>query len=216
MSILNFLYTDEYVIAMADTLASTAGGIPHMFVTKIFALPHINTIICGTGNYNTVLAWCNFIQTSVIANNVDDLDQISPENIRNIYNKITGDNLISTTIYHFGFIEKEGKYLGYAYRSKNNFVSEKLEKGFGIKPPDEIDIEKILSVYDGDRNKVFVEICKKQKEVDDNRSKDERLGIGGSVYLYKMQGKNITINHLMDYPNKDEDNLAIRNKAIYG
>ena len=214
MSILNFVYTDEYVIAMADTLASVASGIPHMFVTKIFPLPHINTIICGTGNYNTVLAWYNFIQESVIANNVDDLDQVSPLNIRNIYNKITGNNPIFTTIYHFGFIEKTEKYSGYAYRSKNDFVSEKLEKGFGIKPPDEIDIEKMLSVSDGDTYKVFSEICKKQKEVDDNRSIDERLGIGGSVYLYMMKGKNITINHLMDYSNRDEDNLAIRNKAI--
>jgi hypothetical protein len=41
---------------------------------------------------------------------------------------------MTTTVYHFGFSEVTGLIHSFAYRSANNFQSEKIAYGLGIKP----------------------------------------------------------------------------------
>lgn len=211
MSILNFIINKDSIIVMADTLSTQQGDIPHMFVSKIFALPHLNGIICGTGNYKTIIEWNRFVQEQVIADNINHLNDLTPKYLSDLHHDIVGSSEVSTTIYQFGFIENDSVYCGYAYRSKNNFKSEKLPEGIGLKPGEEINIESIFEKNDGNALKSLIEICKMQQYLDKQKPKNKRVGIGGSVYLYKIEEKNIIINHLFDYENKYQTNVQIRN-----
>ena len=200
---------------MADTLASLPGGIPRNFVTKIFPLPHINSLVCGTGTLETILEWVKFIELSAIADDIDQLNNISPNNIKDIHDRVTNGEIADTTIYHFGFSSRTKTYKGFAYRAKNAFRSEALVPGLGIKPPDEINLDEIKDLLSQDHFEALKKICISQKEIDDAKDKKQRLGIGGSVYLYLMQGMNLTVQHLMNYDDIQRVSELIRKNGVF-
>jgi len=215
MSILNFFHSERATLILSDSLASEGAGIPFLFVTKVHPLPHLNTLVCGTGSLNTVMNWLNFIQLNVIASDINDLNEVSPENIKRIYQETTGTNGPFTTIYQFGYSEKTNKNHGYCYRSTNGFVGESVQEGFGVKPGDGIDVESIVRSRSDDINAAFKQICLKQQEVDMAKTGSDRLGVGGSVYMYSLKGKMISIEHSFDFPNKGSDEQQIRSRGLF-
>lgn len=222
MSILNFLNTKDSIIICSDSLTSEECGVPRQFTTKVFPLPHLNTIIGCTGCQNVVLKWLNFIESNVIANDVKQLNAVSPEHIKRIYEETTKGCFPrpSTTIYHFGYDLADAKYYVYAYRSTKQFMSEIIPEGFYYKPGEEIDSEVIQKnntneLHELDCMSLLKEICLTQQRVDKEKNSTERLGIGGSVFLYYMSEGAITISKLMDFPDKEETDRTIRSKGVF-
>jgi len=165
MSAFNFIYVDEFVAIAMDSQASRDDGDrqdrPFGYFTKVFALPHLNAVLCGTGNQGLVLDWFVKVETQIIARDVVFLDQIAPTLLPEIAaQNPPGD----TTIYHFGF-DRAGTLGGYAYRSPKNFASEPLAKGFGIKPPspDLVAWFPAAAVQQG-IPAAFVELIRRQRE----------------------------------------------------
>ena len=193
MSALVYMLAKDKICIATDTLSVYPDNKkPFKFVTKAFLLPHLKAIICGTGCLNLISEWFIFVQNQVVAQDLYYLDKISPENLQKLYKKIEHHwgAVCSSTIYHFGYIEREEKFVGFAYRSEHDFKSEQLIYSLGVKPryKEVVDI-----AIDEIKNKglpdTFVEIIKKLKSIDDKLPVSERSGIGGEVHFFMLTQK---------------------------
>ena len=116
------------------------------------------------------------------------LDQFAPTELRKLFarhpKEDAGEREITTTLYHFGFDERAGRFVGFAYRSADDFRSEPLPQGFGLKPaPDwPIDGRKITRLPEH-----FIAIAKKQKAQDEAAEASKRVMVGGKLVFCVMQ-----------------------------
>jgi len=174
-----------------DTLSLRIDREPLKYVSKIFPLPHLRGVLCGTGSLNTVMDWHAYIQGQVIGNTMDIANKIAPSQLKSIHSKYDLNGTNEATIYHFGFNPREegGRIRGFAFRSTKNFLPEKLNDGIGIKPYDD---EIIKYLYDelesngGLNQGLLIKVMKLQKEKDDNGDPKERIGIGGSIHVFHL------------------------------
>lgn len=184
-ALIYFLHPD-YIILATDSLATTEDSSPIRFVTKIMPLPHIKSVICGTGSFELIIDWFSFIQKHIIAKDIHLIDKLAPEYIRNIYYSYPKENQINSTIYQFGYDIKEMKFVGYAYRSTDNFNSEKLIYGIGIKPPDVMEDAELILWKENDIYKKIINLIIKQKEIENKKDSKDKVGIGGAIYIFQM------------------------------
>ena len=200
MTALNFILRDEGVIISMDTLALSAKNkAPFKFVTKFFSLPHMNCIICGTGNMQAIIDWFGWVQKNIVANGIYQLNELSKKSMYDFMKDINGDNFC--TIYQFGLHEVDNKFHGYAYRSKSKFQSEEIKQGIGVKPPDAfmtMDGSMDLAPYMPDGASVediLINIMEQQKEYDSFLPIAERLGIGGIIQIVYISKDSIIIKN---------------------
>lgn len=92
---------------------------------------------------------------------------------------------MTTTIYHIGYSETEQSYVAFAYRSTNDFKSERLQYGFATKPP----VPEATATYSED----FIRIMEEQRAMDNALLPDKRVFIGGEIQLLVLQNKTMTI-----------------------
>lgn len=137
MTALIFALNPECVLIGMDSLSVREEKIPHNYVTKLFPLPHLKGAICGTGSIDLILDWFADIQRTVIAKDILFLNKIAQERLSQIKAKYNYPSDLTSTIYHFGYHQVENRFVGFAFRSKNNFEPENLEYGLGIKPVDD-------------------------------------------------------------------------------
>jgi len=185
VSALDFVLSPKEVIIATDTLSRTKDGKSLNFVSKIFPLPHLKSVICGTGSLNLMVDWFSFVQRQVIGKDITILDKIAPTELKKIFNKYEFDGEVTSTIYHFGYSKKENRFIGLAYRSTNDFVSERLSDGIGIKPYGEEIKDFTLQQQTKDKGIVdsLIEIMKKQREIDESKKLEENVGIGGEIHF---------------------------------
>lgn len=220
MTALNFILSDESVIISMDTLSLNAlTHKPHKYVTKFLPLPHMNCVICGTGNMGAIIDWFSFVEKNIVANGIYQLNLLTQQVICDFMNEHNGEN--SCTIYQFGLHEIDNKFYGYAYRSTNEFNSEEINKGIGVKPPDafinksgELDFNDI-NTNNSSIDDLLYEIMLKQKIYDDTRNENDRLGIGGIVQVLYLTKDNIVIKNYKyfdDYEEKHTQMLDALNR----
>ena len=186
MTALNFLLEEKRVCVAMDTMMLNAETrTPLKYVSKIFMLPHLNGVICGTGFVNFIFNWYLFVQSSIIAEDIEHLDLYASEALNRLAQDFSFD--FSVTIYHFGWSAEKKKFIGLAYRSKNNFVSEALQYGLGIKPKVSFDSFNELP-------RDFIEIIKNQKKQDEALPSEERIGIGGDIHFLVMTEEGYTFS----------------------
>jgi len=77
--------------------------------------------------------------------------------------------------------------IGFAYRSTNNFVSERLVNGFAIKPA-AADVRERLDELIQHHGLIgaLVEAMRLQKQIDDALDPSARVGIGGEIHLLTL------------------------------
>jgi hypothetical protein len=204
MSSLIFHLTPEQVIVAMDTLAVTFDTRkPFFFCSKAYPLPHLNGIMCCTGYGNMGSDWA-FRVGRFVARDIHHLDQYCSEAIAECGKQFPLSPDETTTIYHFGYSEEEQRYVGFAYRSANNFKSERLGYGTGVKPP----IAEIkLEAYPGDLIAMMDTQRRDQKVLPER----DRLFIGGEVQCYVLASKKITIetvHRFADYEGDYEEMCA--------
>ena len=192
-ALLYLLEKNKVCIAMDSLSIDGQTKEPFKFVTKIFLLPHLKGVICGTGSLDIILDWHFYIQKNVLATDILFLDEIATEKLCEISENCDSNCDLATTVYHFGYNERSSEFIGFAYRGANSFESEELIYGIGIKPFDgkleKIDLEELqqkgLPVG-------FIELMQKQKEYDDNLPKSKKIGIGGEIHFLYLD-KNQTL-----------------------
>jgi hypothetical protein len=153
---LNHSLNKDLALVATDTLAMSdpVNPRPVMFTTKAYTIPHLRMILCGAGFGDFVGQWFFEINCSrnVIVSDIDDLDSFAKMNLGKLWSRhklfrkrirrndhVTGDEGFfgfgqTTTIYHFGYSEKIGQIVGYAYSSQVDFEPEKLTPGTFAKP----------------------------------------------------------------------------------
>ena len=185
MTILNFVLDEKGVYLLTDTVASDPDDMePINFTTKVFPAPHWQGLICGTGILQFITAWYVHAITSIVAKDIKHLDQFAPDILRSRFTEFQeqANGEFTSTIYHFGFDDLAGKFIGFAYRSTNDFDSEQLDYGIGLKPNPEVDPPDIIE-FPID----LIPIAELQKVKDAKKPLDQRVGVGGQLISYVMR-----------------------------
>lgn len=216
MTALDFIIQDNAIIVAMDTLSLRATDNElHKMVTKFFPLPHMNCLICGTGNMGAIIDWFAWVENNIVANGIYQLNELTQQTIKVFMDEHNGINLC--TIYQFGLHELDRKFHGYAYRSTNDFKSEEIEQGIGVKPPDafltqegHLDLTSFTSETSS-FEEILCNIMLQQKEYDDSLDKSKRLGIGGIVQIVIMCRDNIVIRNYKYFDDFDDAHNQILN-----
>lgn len=189
MSLLNLLLDKQIIYAVCNTLASYPEDLePRSFTTKVYTVPHLEGLICGTGVGQFVLEWyCRAIERMVVRD-LHNLDEFTPNALREIWQRYQVTSLgreLTSTIYHLGYDRVENQFVGWVYPSVNDFASQELAYGTYFKPQefetDEFD-------YKG-KLEDFVRIAEIQKAPDRARPKEQQIGIGGHLISYIMMAR---------------------------
>lgn len=137
MSSLIFELNTDCINVATDTLATLPDGSPAVFSTKAMYLPHLRMIVAGTGVAGIMGQWVQKMNDRMILSGILNVAFHAPTNLRKIWadaqskNNLTDDQ--TATIYHLGISEENEKF-GFMSRSSNNFCSEPLGYGWGVKP----------------------------------------------------------------------------------
>src|SRR5690606_14941893 len=173
MTALNFAITDDGVFLATDSLV-THEGEPERFTTKVLTVPHLDGLICATGSIVLFHRWALEVLGTASSGQMSYLDLDTPESLMSIWAGMSEEERCGTgTIYHFGYDPDEDRFEGFAYRSSNDFESERLEQNVYIKPP--FAGQSSLIGFPDD----FVEACRRQKIEQDKLPADKRVHIGG-------------------------------------
>ena len=192
-----FSIQPEQIIIAMDSLAMTGDtGRPYFFTTKFYILPHLQGAMFATGVGDLASQWFLKLER-YLARDMLHLDNFVTPGLRELGREFGLDEKLTTTVYHVGYSEHESRYIGFAYRSADLFVSERLEYGVRLKPPAEAPPPQ--SFPDD-----FIEIIKKQKNADDLKPLKERVHIGGEIHLLLMQDRSMvvqTVHRFDEYDN---------------
>jgi hypothetical protein len=186
MTALVFWNSAETVVVAMDTLAMTADTRqPYFYMSKAFPLPHLEMLMCGTGVGDLSKDWYFRLQ-KFLAYDIVCLDQFVQSSLLELASKYNLNADLTATIYHFGYSLTERCYVGYAYRSTNQFRSERLPYGLATKPPIQ---DPKLGQFPDD----FIELVKRQRFEDEQLPEAERIFIGGEIQTYILQNRSINI-----------------------
>jgi len=201
MTVLDFHIQEDEIYLITDTMVSEAQSMePILFTTKVFPVPHWEGLICGTGIMQFINSWFHTAVSNILATDVVMLDEFTPDQLRELWTHgyIENEGNYSSTIYHLGFDRAENRFVGFAYRSTDDFVSERLEYGTRTKPNPENADNFELTTFPED----FIELAESQKLEDESKPVSERVGVGGSVIAYRLwrqelEGGQILVNTLI-------------------
>jgi hypothetical protein len=185
MSSLIFYTDPDQVLVVTDTLAVNPDGSPLLFTSKAHYLPHLRTIVAGTGLAGFSVEWAMSVNNRMALSGVENLNHHAPRGLRDLWARYNRDLRLladmTTTVYHFGISEGGGGVVAYAYRSTNDFTSEKLSFGIGVKPACtvlEVDIERLLAQVEAMMNE--------QRRLQELESPHQRLHIGGEAHAIHL------------------------------
>ena len=121
----------------------------------------------------------------------------------NIQSTVTDDATV--TIYHFGFSQLENCIHSYAYRSTNNFASESLPYGQGVKP-------ECTFPKNGDFEKCIPMMMREQRTNQSIRPLKERVAIGGEIQMLVLDRYGYRITTIDRFEDYDSDEKIIYSK----
>ncbi|WP_339820686.1 hypothetical protein MKZ15_06210 [Paenibacillus sp. FSL R7-0216] len=194
MTALNFLFTQDAVFIAMDTLSLSDSRKPLKYVSKIFPLLHLRSVMCGTGNLDLILRWYKRIERYVVAKDIDYLSTITQENLQELNSENPKE--VTTTIYQFGYSEDRKGFRGFVFRSDKNFELEEYEYCAAMKP--KVDINFYKEIEKNGVDDAFIKIMQKQKAEDDNS--DIRVGIGGEIHRLTLLKDTANFDIIYKFP----------------
>lgn len=201
MSSLIFYTNPDRIVVATDTLSASAeDGKSFSYTTKALIVPHLRMIICGTGCLGFATQWFVQINDGAVVRDIDHLNYHTPGALQRLWADFLDDDLrlsSTTTIYHFGY-SNAGTVRGYAYRSTNQFASEPLEHGLGIKPPVEIPSD-IPPLPAGFRRLMDI-----QRDLEAKKPLQEQVRIGGEIVVHDLDREGCRVfiyDRFEDYEN---------------
>lgn len=136
MTLLMFNLAPEEVVVLTDSLATTASGEPFLFVSKCYVIPHLDMVMAHSGVAALGQRWAVQLQTAMLARDIDELDQHSPAALRMVQSELGADAALgSSTIFHLGYSPSAKSFVGYAYRSGQDYASAPMGSScFRVRP----------------------------------------------------------------------------------
>jgi hypothetical protein len=207
MSLLLFQLDAESVIVATDTLATRVDGRPYLLVSKCTVVPHLGSVIAFTGNAAIGQRWAAAVHSNLLCLDFDMLDQHTSDNLRRIaadideeYGPVEGPS----TIYHFGYSASDEQYAGYAYRSESDFESERLNNGFGMKPPPNVRPTESPSTIEE-----MIALADQIRDEQNALPPSERLWVGGDLVFAVLAEGYISVNTMHRFADFDAQWLAM-------
>lgn len=195
MSSLIFCTDAEQVLVVTDTLAVNPDGTPFLFTSKAHYLPHLRTIIAGTGAGGFSGDWYIRVNNRMVLKGIENLDFHTPDALRAMWSEYKREYSVAakltTTIYHFGFSEVTGQVHAYAYRSTRDFVSERLSYGIGVKPE--------CTVREGNLLEHVPAMMEEQRRLQASKPLPEQVFIGGEAIGMHLTKDACTIFRLFEF-----------------
>ena len=211
MSSLIFATDENQVLVATDTLAVNPEGEPFCYTSKAIHIPHLRVIIAGTGAGGFANEWALIVSTRMVVKGIQNLNTHTPNGLRELWIKYTSEykSLVnfSTTVYQFGLSEANDSVALYAYRSVNNFESEKLGYGTAVKPE--------CSLPKGDLIQSLPVMMEEQRSIQLSLPKESRLFIGGEIqvlHLTKNGCESYMVYRFSDFK-KNESDIFDRQKS---
>lgn len=177
-------YTQPYgAFVVTDTLAvGQDDRSDKFFTTKAHYLPHLRMIIAGTGYAGFADRWYCHVNSQMRVAGIENLDYHTPSSLKQAWEGFCSRENPppgTTTVYHIGFSEETGEVVTFAYRSKNDFSSERIPYGLACKPD--------CSVPDGDDLTALIRpMMEEQREIQSKIPADERIYIGGEANAIRL------------------------------
>lgn len=209
MSVLIVDQRDDDVLLITDTLATTDDNQPFMFQSKVWTFPHLNMAAAMTGTGNLGAAWCQRITHDVIARDIEGINQLAPDALRNIHAALVNEfgDIENSTMYHFGFPEGSVTPVRYIYRSVNNFEPERYEGAqLVIKPtPPGFDLT-YLDAIDEIEVPDLVDLACRLRESNDAHMLAGTGGvcIGGDLFATVVENWKISTFRVHRFPDYEE------------
>ena len=191
-----FALDPSQVIVVTDTLATHPTGEPYLLVSKCAVVPHLELVVASTGIAQVGQRWAHQLHTATLARNIDLLDQHVPAALRTIAAALEdefGELPGTSTVYHFGFSEEKEEYVGYAYRSEKNYVSEDLAGGFGVKPAPVGPFSAPNDIDD------IVALGRRIRTEQDTGPRESRIYIGGEFWMTVLVNRTIQVSKLFRF-----------------
>lgn len=186
MTALNWLSTSEGIYLAMDTLVVDPSNFdPSFFTTKMYFLPHLHGVMACTGIGQFGVSWFAQLQHGLLVRDLAHVNEFAPAMLRETWRRMSEDvarslpsrEALTSTIYHFGYLRGEDRFITYAFRSTNDFVVEELNHGFSTKPPTRVD-KQILELP-----KDFIDAMEQQRSEQDQLPLSERVFIGGDIIV---------------------------------
>jgi hypothetical protein len=200
MSSLIFHTEENEVLVATDTLATLPDGQPFLFTTKAFIVPHLKMIVAGTGVGGFVGRWFVRINDGFVVRGIDHLDYHAPRNLTSMWQRHKKEFSISdsmtVTVYHLGFSEQDGLIHSFAYRSTNDFNSERLEP-YGLRVKPECPVPDNYRLPDDIRT-----MMEAQRTVQASLPTEKRVYIGGEITIHHLSNNGFhayTLDRFEDY-----------------
>ena len=202
MSSLIFFTTKDDIILAMDTLAvSSDDGDPLLFTTKFYVVPHLQSVICGTGDGALVCDWFVHVNTRMVISDILNLDYHTPAGLRSLATTPRPDRTFAggtSTIYQFGFPEEDGPPCAFAYRSAHDFRSEALPIGrVAVKP--ECDVPE-HPCFPQD----FEMMMRSQRVNESAKARGERVYIGGDIEVCHVTREQTCIYRVASFEDRED------------
>ncbi|MFV1944145.1 hypothetical protein VPH49_25485 [Pseudomonas luteola] len=172
-----------------DTLIVSEYGTPIGFTSKAFLLPHINTVIAGTGIAGVSSSWFRYVNEVLRPTGIEGLHADTQVFLQMMFEgefapRWRWESMQSVTIYQIGRSEVDGTFKGFAYCSQEYFEPKPLKVGrITMKP----DMGLVKDYPDTGEDYVnLIEAMKLQKANQDAMPQGEGLFIGGEICTIEM------------------------------
>lgn len=178
---------------MDSLMSNTEDMSPRKYMSKVLPLPHLNTVVCGTGDISLILNWHNYIQAHCTASDINALNRVAKSKLPELLDAYGFNVPATATLYQFGLDPRRKEFKGFAYRSEHQFRSERLKEGWGIKPYGDQIIAEINAgsiPMNGQLSNSIAAIISRQREIDQQPGNERPVGIGGEVHILEA-----TINY---------------------
>ncbi len=197
MSSLIFFTDKDQVLVATDTLGVSSDGKPFLLTSKAIHIPHLKTIIAGTGIGGFSHEWAMYVNNRMVVRGIHNLDYHTPKMLLELWNQYREKTSITesftTTVYQFGISEETQQVVSFAYRSTNNFMSEELQYGVAVKPECRIPNPDVL--IDS-----IPSMMQEQRDRQSRLPKDKRVYIGGEIYALHLTISGCTSFKLFEFP----------------
>lgn len=202
------LQPDQICIAMDTLVVAAEDKMPLCFSRKFLPIPESELVVAGTGHMGFITGWFQHLQSNGLGVSIDNLNGEAPSIFRASVSAAGGLNGLTATIYHFGYSTQEGRYVGYAYRSENNFRSDRLQDALGLKP-----VIEVAPNEDIQFPKFMIDIVLEQQRQDCQKSISERVGIGGEIEFVVMSDRLIHVETVHRFSSYEDESIQIQKRA---
>jgi hypothetical protein len=182
MSSLIFYTEPNQALVATDTLGVDEVGQPFIFVNKASYLPDIRTIIAGTGVGGFATDWAQIVNSRFRVSGIGNLNLHTTQALRELWADYKHKYQISdegtSTVYHFGFCEVDQIIKTFVYRSTNDFQSESIGYGTGVKPE--------CKILEGNLVETIPLMMAEQRRIQDATDANIRIYIGGEIQVIHL------------------------------